>query len=236
MNTTEAIILAGGLGNRLRSVVADVPKPMADIAGRPFLEYLLDLLAAAGVTRAILAVSYKRELIKSHLRNRYDSGYGPIDLVYSDETERRGTGGAILQALEQAQSDHVLVLNGDTLFAIDFSQLANAHHANHADLTVALRVMPDCERYGTVQTDQDTSRIIGFLEKQARSAGTINGGIYMVRREWMMQRTWPTVFSFEKDVLEALYRESRCFGVPFDAYFIDIGIPDDYQRANRELP
>lgn len=227
----DAIILAGGLGNRLRSVIADVPKPMADIAGRPFLEYVLEYLAHWGLTRAILAVSYKHELVQAHFKGRY----GGIEIAYSIETERRGTGGAILQALEQVESPDVLVLNGDTLFAADIDRLAGVHDANTADLTVALRPMPDCERYGSVQTDAE-GRIIGFKEKRARVAGTINGGIYVVQREWVTGLRWPTVFSFEKDVMEALYRKHRFFGAAFDNYFIDIGIPDDYHRANRELP
>lgn len=227
----EAIVLAGGLGNRLRSVVADLPKPMADIAGRPFLEYLLDYLISQGVTRIILGVSYRHELIEAHFGTRFRGA----EIRYSVESERRGTGGAIDQALTLAEESNVLALNGDTLFAADLRRLMATHLEQRAVLTVALRVMSDCGRYGAVQLDT-AGRITGFLEKQAAAGGLINGGIYCVNREWYRALTLPHVFSFEQDVMEGLHKTHSFAGVPFDCYFIDIGIPEDYHRAVRELP
>lgn len=227
----EALILAGGLGTRLRSVVADLPKPMADVQGRPFLAYLLDYLLYHGITRTVLCVSYRYEAIESH----FGTAYRDMEIAYSIERERLGTGGGIRLAMDQVTGDDVLVLNGDSFFDAGVSKLRAEYEASGAALSIALKVMDDCTRYGRVETD-DTGRIVAFREKQPGVSGLINGGIYLIDRSWFTQLDVPEVFSFEKDVMEALCRQTHFQGVPFNDYFIDIGIPEDYARANTELP
>lgn len=226
-----AIILAGGVGRRLQAVVADLPKPMADVAGRPFLAHVLDHLVDHGVRKAVLSVGYKHELIQRHLGARYRT----LDLSYAIERERLGTGGALKYALAHAgDADRVLVLNGDTLFKIDLAQLFAAHVRAGSVLSVALRSMEDTGRYGRVALDPD-GRIAGFREKQSQTPGLVNAGIYVVEGHWYKGLPTSAVFSFEKDVLEAWHATERFLGVPFDGYFIDIGVPEDYDRARREL-
>ncbi len=226
---TEAIVLAGGFGTRLSHLLGNVPKPMAPVAGKPFLTYLLDSLDRAGIKRVVLATGYRHEVIHSYFGNRYKQ----LSLVYSHETEPLLTGGAILQATQQIQGEHFLVFNGDTLFSVDLNRLSNHHLASNAPLTMALRKVDDTARYGAVRTKG--TRILSFTEKSAsQGAGLINGGIYAIQKTWLsaIRNGKPAAFSFEKEVLP-------CFqdleGLSFDSYFIDIGIPDDYHRAQRDF-
>jgi len=227
----EAIILAGGLGTRLRSAVADLPKSMAPVAGDPFLVYTLDLLIAVGVKRVILAVGYRSEAIIDYFGDSYRS----LSLVYAHEEEPLGTGGAIAQALTLAHSTDVWVLNGDTLFRADFQALYDHHQRTHAELTIALKPMHHTDRYGMVRTDEH-HRITGFEEKQPRAYATINAGVYLLRRTAMQQRIQATRFSFEKDFMEAFAGELDAYGLLQDRYFLDIGIPADYEKAQHEFP
>jgi D-glycero-alpha-D-manno-heptose 1-phosphate guanylyltransferase len=234
---TEAIVLAGGYGKRLRSVVSEIPKPMAPVRGRPFLAFLLDYLAREGVRSVVLAVGYKWETIQA----AFGSSYGPLRLQYSVETEPLGTGGGIRLALEQTVGDSVLALNGDTFFPAALGPLAHLHESTGADMTLALKRMERCERYGTLQLDSTGAgagqgRITGFAEKGAVENGLINGGIYAVRRQMLVEWAPGQAFSIEKDVLEKLAPTRRFMGVVFDSYFIDIGIPEDYARAQEDLP
>ncbi|MDX2246609.1 MAG: nucleotidyltransferase family protein [Bacteroidia bacterium] len=226
----EAIVLAGGMGTRLRSVVADVPKPMAEVNGRPFLAYLLDELNDQGIETVVLAVGYKREVITAYFGERYRN----INLRYSVEEEALGTGGGIKQACEHLDGEDALVLNGDTFFGVDVQQLFHFYREKEADLVLALKEMRDFDRYGTVQADE-TGRVKGFEEKAHKSVGFINGGIYLFKKSLILSDLFPQKFSFEKDILEKLYPEKHFFGLAFDVYFIDIGIPQDYERSQREL-
>lgn len=227
----EAIVLAGGLGTRLRSAVADLPKSMAPVDGVPFLVYTLDLLIDAGVNRVILAVGYRSEAITEYFGDSYRS----LSLVYAHEEEPLGTGGAIAQALTLAHSDDVWVLNGDTLFRADFHSLHAHHQRMNAELTIALKPMHHTDRYGMVRTNAQ-HRITGFDEKQPRTYATINAGVYLLKRTAMQQRIQATRFSFEKDFMEAFASEINAYGIIQDRYFLDIGIPADYEKAQREFP
>ena len=220
-------MLAGGLGTRLRSVVTDLPKPMAPVAGRPFLEHVLDELIDRGIRRAILAVSYKVDVIQAHFGDRYRD----LEIVYSIEEEPLGTGGGIRQAVGMTTGEACFVVNGDTLFRADLAAMERS--ARDAELVVALKEMRDFDRYGTVEFEGGV--LTGFGEKEPRAHGYINGGVYWLRRSLFEGRDWPQKFSFETDVLEALHGEGGFRVVPADAYFIDIGIPEDYDRAQREL-
>lgn len=228
---TEAIVLAGGFGTRLQHVVSDVPKPMAPINNIPFLTILLDKLQNAGIKHVILSTGYKHETIA----NYFGSQYGSLKITYSQEFEPLFTGGAITLALSQVKSDNVFVLNGDTLFDIDFESFQTFHLTKKSGLSIALRPIADVERYGTVQTDKN-QRVIGFCEKGKESGpGLINGGIYLINKALFIRNKFQPKFSFEQEVLEKLFTQEAFYGMEFNAYFIDIGIPEDYFKAQRDF-
>ena len=216
----EAIILAGGFGTRLRSVVSEVPKPMAPVAGRPFLSYLLDRLAAQGYMHVVLSTGYLHEKVEDFFHDAYHGI----------------SGGAIVNALSRCSSDEVTVLNGDTLFDIDHGAMLRfaAHH--DTPLAVVLRQVDDASRYGSVLLDSE-GRIADFREKSTLAApGLINGGIYRLRRSLLSTYTVGDAFSFEREVLQQRFRDTAFYAYADGAYFIDIGIPADYARAQEELP
>jgi D-glycero-alpha-D-manno-heptose 1-phosphate guanylyltransferase len=226
---TEAIILAGGLGTRLKPVVGDLPKSLAPINGKPFLSYLLDYSMEQGIKKFIFALGYQSGQVASFVTE-----YLPREsFVFSEEPEPLGTGGAIYQAAKLATSPDVIVLNADTFFGISFANLAIIHELRRAICTIALKPMKAFERYGAVEIDRQT--VIGFSEKKYRETGLINGGVYALDVEAFLQGTFPSVFSFEKDYLEKAYKDQAIMGMISDAYFIDIGIPEDYARAQTEL-
>ena len=227
----EAIVLAGGLGTRLRRVVKNVPKPMAeDVSGKPFLQYILDYLSNFGLKKVILAVGYRYEVVLKYFGKKYKN----LSLIYSIEDEPLGTGGAIKKSLSLVSENDVLVLNGDTFFKIDFLKFFEFHKTKKADLSIALKPMENFDRYGTVKIDKQ-NRIIGFKEKEFKKYGLINGGVYLFKKEIFRNINLSEKFSFEKDFLEKFYKKLNFLGLPFDDYFIDIGIPEDYERAKKEL-
>lgn len=226
----EAIILAGGFGTRLRSVVSDVPKPMAPVAGRPFLDYVLDRLKGQGYSHVVLATGYLHEKVEEYFGNEFNG----LDIDYARELSPLGTGGAIVNALQHCTEDFITVLNGDTMFDIDHDELCRHADEWHAPLTAVLRWVPDAGRYGSVELDDD-GLITAFREKDpATGSGMINGGIYRMQRHLLDDYAVGTQFSFEKEVLQPLGKPFRAYAA--DGYFIDIGIPEDYQRAQTELP
>lgn len=226
----EAVILAGGFGTRLSHVVSDVPKPMAPVYGKPFLCYVLDRLVNAGIRRIVLATGYKHEVIESW----FGPEYRGAEIVYSHEDTPLFTGGAIRQAARLLTSEDFVVLNGDTLFDIDFGKLYEFHASHSANLTVALRHVDDTSRYGAVQCADN--RIVAFHEKtDSHGAGDINGGIYAINRAWLMNQDLPTKFSFEKELMQPLAGAEGFYGLSFNTYFIDIGVPEDYFRAQDEF-
>jgi D-glycero-alpha-D-manno-heptose 1-phosphate guanylyltransferase len=226
----EAIILAGGLATRLSSVISDRPKAMVDVAGRPFLEILLDRIAINGVARAILATGHMHNLIEAHFGSRQ----GDLEILYSVENHPLGTGGAVWQALKLATRNDVLVINGDTLFDVDLQAFYRFHRDLQAGITLALKPMQDFDRYGTVELKE--GRIVGFREKTRTDKGLINGGIYLLDRRAIEQYAFPEVFSLEHDLLEKKLGEITVGGFVHNGYFIDIGVPEDLIRARQELP
>lgn len=225
----EAIILAGGRGTRLRSITGDSPKVLAQVAGRPFLEHVLDGLSRHGFGRVVLAVGYGREQIRAHFNDRYAG----IDLVYSEENEPLGTGGAVRQALEFSATDHVFVLNGDTWVSVDYSAMFYAHLAQGAQLSIAVASVLELGRFGAV--DITDGRVSSFREKGTSGPGYINAGIYLTRRALFSSLNVPKSFSFERDVLEAHLLSLRPLAFKTDGEFIDIGVPADYARANAQF-
>lgn len=227
----DAVILAGGFGTRLAHLLGNVPKPMAPVWGKPFLTYVLDKLHDAGIEHVVLATGHLHEVIDSYFPN----GYRNMRITCSYESTPLFTGGAIVQAAQHIRSEHFIVLNGDTLFDIDFRQLWNMHSSHNSHLTIALRQVSDTGRYGAVTCDND--RIIAFHEKNnSLGAGYINGGIYAIDKSWLLSQTLPTKFSFEKELMQPLAGSEGFYGLRSDGYFIDIGIPEDYYRAQREFP
>lgn len=228
----EAVVLAGGFGTRLSHVVSDVPKPMAPVAGRPFLCYLLDALHRSRFDHVVLSTGYMHEKIYDY----FGAEYQGMSLSYAQETEPLGTGGGMLNALQHCQSSDVVVLNGDTLFLVDMEGLFRFHAQHRPQLTLVLRRVDNVSRYGAVCCDEQ-GRVVSFLEKNASSAaGYINGGIYLLQRSLFEGFRLGERFSFEADILQSRFRQSLFMGYPSDAYFIDIGVPDDYYRAQREFP
>ena len=230
MAIKECIILAGGLGTRLRSAVPDLPKCMAPVAGRPFLSHVIDHFSGQGIEKFIFSLGYKHEVIQAFL----DTAYADHNKQYVIEEEPLGTGGAIQFACRQATEKDVLILNGDTLFSIQLSAQTAFHQQHQAHCTLALKPMQHFDRYGVVEL-QDNGAIKSFKEKQYYESGLINGGIYALQVAAFLNEELPDKFSFEKDYLEKLYRERPMFGIVQDEYFIDIGIPEDFERANTEL-
>jgi len=222
----QAIILAGGFGTRLQPVVQDVPKSMATVSGRPFLSYLLDFLLRYGVGKSVLAVGYKHRVIMDYYGDRYQA----MELAYSVEEEPLGTGGAIRQALPVVETAEALVLNGDTYFAVNLDALYHWHRERTARVTIALKQMVQYDRYGSIETDSD-GRIRRFTEKEYRETGYINGGVYLLDRQYFLEQPLPEAFSFEHDFMERRYEHAGFYGFPGEAFFIDIGIPADYKKA-----
>lgn len=233
----EAIILAGGLGTRLRSEVSDVPKCMAPVAGKPFLEYLLDYLdtESLGVSKVVLSVGYLRDVIMDWVdknKDRYSFGFD-----YAIEVDPAGTGGGIRMALSRCQSDTSVIMNGDTFFKIDLKRLVELHCRFNPVISAALKPMMEFDRYGRVSVDEESHVVKRFEEKAYCESGLVNGGVYAVNRQellaWMDKL--PYKFSFEKDILEAKVAENRICGFEFRDYFIDIGVPEDYRKAQKDF-
>lgn len=226
----EAIILAGGLGTRLREAVPDLPKCMAPVAGRPFLFHVINYLRSQGIEKFIFSLGYKHEAIEAYLAEQF----GTLSYQCVIEDEPLGTGGAIQLACTRATEKNVVVTNGDTLFTADIHSAALFHDRHMAECTLLLKPMTNFDRYGVVELD-DELLVKDFREKQFYTTGTINGGLYILNAGKFIDEEFPDKFSFEKDYLERMYTERRIYGQVQDRYFIDIGIPEDFQRAQTEL-
>ena len=188
----ECIILAGGLGTRLRSVISDIPKCMAPVAGKPFLAYVIGHLQKQGIDNFIFAVGYKTGVIERYLQKEFAT----INYQLSIENEPLDTGGAIKLACFKATQKNVLIVNGDTFFAIDIIKLAAFHNMCGADCTLSLKPMQNFDRYGVVELNNDYS-IRSFKEKQFYKTGLINGGVYALHAEKFLKESLPEKFSFE---------------------------------------
>ena len=224
----EAVVLAGGMGTRLRSAVPDLPKCMAPVAGHPFLAWLLDDLEAAGFGHIILSLGYRHDAIESWVASRDNRAH--IDCVV--EAEPLGTGGGVRFALQAAEERDVFVLNGDTWFGVDYASMARFHRRQGTLATLALKPMRDFDRYGEVCCNPE-GRITAFKEKQACTQGLINGGVYLLQRDALA--ACPERFSLERDFFEPLAAEEKLSGFRSEGYFIDIGIPADYARAQQDF-
>ncbi|HNX44923.1 MAG TPA: nucleotidyltransferase family protein [Bacteroidales bacterium] len=228
----DVIVLAGGLGTRLQDAVPGVPKCMATLAGKPFLEYLLNYLQNNRLQRVILSLGYLADVVKEHFGDRY----GTLALEYSIEDEPLGTGGAVKRALPLAATESVFVLNGDTFFDVDLPEMLHQHNLSKALVTIALHEAQNAGRYGVVAINSD-GRITSFSEKQPGvGRGLINGGIYLVEKDYLSEHPLTGTFSLEKDLFQQECHSTMIYGYHSNGYFIDIGIPDDYRRACEEIP
>ena len=225
----EAIVLAGGLGTRLRSEIGEFPKPLAPINGEPFLTHVFKYLQKNGINKVVLSVGYKWELIEE----KYGKQWKDISIKYAVENERLGTGGAMKLAMEQIDSDDFYVLNGDTLFDVNLLTLETFHFKNKAQCSLALKELKNVDRYGCVDIQGD--KIASFQEKEFRKETIINGGIYCVNKSITNEFPKTTIFSFESDYLEINTLKKSIYGCLFNEYFIDIGIPEDYKAFENKI-
>ena len=225
----EAIVLAGGFGTRLAARLNGVPKPMAPIAGRPFLEILLGQLRRCGTTRVLLSVGYLREIIQHH----FGTGFGGMEVEYAVEEAPLGTGGAIRRTLQLAREDPVLVLNGDSYLEADYAEMMRFHLAHRAVMTMAVTYQDDVARYGGVRVAEE--RVAGFEEKGRSGPGWINAGAYVLNRNLPWPPECTGAFSFEKNVLVPRIGELRPLAFPVQGFFLDIGVPEDFDRAQDAL-
>lgn len=224
----EAIILAGGFGTRLRPLISNVPKPMAPVAGRPFLEILLDSLIRKGFSRFILSVGFMADKIINHFGERFSG----VEIVYSVERAPLGTGGAIRLAMEKCVEDHVFVFNGDTYLDLEADSVELLWQETNSPIIVG-REVADTSRYGRLLTNE--GKIVGFAEKKIEGHGLINAGCYVLKKRQLENFPLYKKFSMEADYLAKVMAES-----PFELFitsgiFIDIGVPDDYASAQIEL-
>ncbi len=222
------IILAGGQGTRLREEVPRLPKPMAPVGGRPFLDYLVAQLARAGVREVILATGHLAQAVEDHFGD--GSRFGVI-IRYSREGSPLGTGGALREAARLARGEEILLMNGDSFVDLDFPVLFSFHTAHRGQATMVLVHREDAGRYGLVETGKD-GRILAFREKGAVGPGLINAGVCLLRPS-ALKGIPPGTVSFEREVLPRLVKRG-IFGFPVHSFFIDIGVPGDYRAICRE--
>lgn len=224
----KVIILSGGFGTRLREVIKDTPKPLSQVGGRPFLEYLILQLVKRDIKKIILSVGYKREMIKSYfgIGDQWD-----VQITYSEEDIPLGTGGALKKAAQLIDDKQFVVMNGDSFLDIDFAKFINFHKSKQAMATLALAYVEDVGRYGKVEIDgnRDVQR---FIEKGASGEGFINGGIYIFNRN-VIDIIPDGNVSIEKDILP-LFIGRGLYAMPVNGFFVDIGIPESYLKICRD--
>ena len=227
-----AIILAGGRGTRLKTIISDLPKPMAPIMNVPFLTYQLNYLKYFGIKKVIFSVGYLSEKIIAH----YNQSFENISIEYSIEKNPLGTGGGIRMAMSNLNEDLVLILNGDSFFDLDLKQFYNLHLEQKAEFSLALRYVNNSERYGNIEFNS-SNQITSFIEKnQLNQSGYINAGVYILSKKLYLQNTKPDInFSIEKDFFEKQLNQLIIKGFEFKDYFIDIGIPEDYLKAQDDF-
>jgi D-glycero-alpha-D-manno-heptose 1-phosphate guanylyltransferase len=225
----KAIVLCGGLGTRLGELTREVPKPLLDVGGRPFMHYVLDRLAAAGIVDVTLATSFQSGMFAGLYGDRWCG----IRIRHSVEQEPLGTGGAVRQAMAVAQADEALVLNGDTLFEMSIEAFIAFQRARQAQVAVAVRRVADASRYGSVHKARD-GRVVRFGEKSEHGDGLVNAGIYIIQAS-AFDEVKALRFSLENDLLAIGSERLSMYAFEAEGYFVDIGIPEDLDRARRDL-
>jgi D-glycero-alpha-D-manno-heptose 1-phosphate guanylyltransferase len=219
----DAIILAGGLGTRIRDLYPDIPKCMIPVAGKPFLDYLFLKLQSQGIEKVILSVGYKKQLIKKY----YGKLFNNLSIVYSDESEPLGTGGAMKKALEYSNQECCLVLNGDSY--IDFNISNFFSNINFTKLNILTVMVNERSRYGALSINEDNNEI--RFNKGISGQGFINAGVYILNHE-LLNNIHKSKFSFEEEILRDGISTSICNLIYSTSNFIDIGIPEDALQAS----
>lgn len=226
----SAVILAGGLGKRLRTAVPDLPKPMAPVNGRPFLEHQIDYWIGQGIGRFILSVGYRREAIAAH----FGANYRGARIDYAIEETPLGTGGGLLLAIKQLNDQHpFLLLNGDTFFEVNLTRLADFHVKCQSDWTFSLFRAVESRRYMGMEVDA-SGRVLSLRPGTGQPGQLANGGVYLVEPEILHTSDWRPgdKLSLEDDIIPALFAGgARFYGHESDGRFIDIGVPEDYFRS-----
>ena len=222
----RALILAGGKGTRLRTVVSDVPKPMAPVCGKPFLDFLLKQLKDENVSSVIVSTGYMAEVIESS----YPEGFEGMHISFSRETTPLLTGGAIKKATQNLNSELLIVLNGDSFVKLDLEKISKFHREKGADITVLSVYMKDASRYGLLKLSSD-SKVETFCEKKINSQGQINAGVYVFNSNLLKDYN-EDIFSFEEWLNNNLVK-LKVYAFISEEDFIDIGVPEDYERAQR---
>jgi len=225
----EAIILAGGFGTRLQSRLDGIPKPMVQVAGQPFLQILVDRLVDAGFGRVILSVGHLASVIQDHFGVSWRGV--PVDYVVEDAP--LGTGGAIRKSMERVSEPEAFVLNGDTWLEVDYARMNELHERSHARITLALSRVADMARFGGVELRDQ--KVVSFIEKGQTGPGFINGGVYVLAKDFPWPVNLPERFSFETDILLPLLPSLNHAVYVSSGRFIDIGVPEDLDRAQAEL-
>lgn len=227
----QAILLAGGLGTRLRAVVSDRPKPMALIGDKPFMEYVVHELLRHGITNIIFAVGYKGSMVEEYFKD--GSGFG-VSVSYAYEEELLGTAGAIKNAGQYVTDDQFFVLNADTFYQMDYGRLVKVMEEGSLDMALVLREVPDISRYGAAVLEN--GRLTGFNEKsEEKRPGTINGGVYLMKRE-LLSRIPAGKVSLEQEMIPEWMKAGAALGgIVNDGYFIDIGVPEDYYKFQSDV-
>ncbi len=224
----EGIILAGGFGTRLREILPDLPKPMAPISGRPFLEILLSSLSKKGFTRIILSLGYMADKIIEH----FGDSFAGIQLIYVVEDEPLGTGGAVRWAMERAIRDYIFVFNGDTYLDLEIEKV-ELLWMKHRNPIIVGREVEDTSRYGGLLVENH--KVIGFLEKNSIGSGLINAGCYVLGKNDLNEFPPYASFSLETDYFAQIVKTNPVDLFLTSGKFIDIGIPEDYMIAQSEL-
>src|SRR3990172_4779576 len=230
---SDVVILSGGLGTRLRSVVSDAQKTMVLVKGKPFLEHLMAHYRNSGLTRFIICTGYRHEDIQSYFG---DGSRWGITIVYSFESERRGTAGAVKLTEKMISSEDFFVLNGDTFLAVDPIEVLKFHQQKEADGTICLRKFGDISEKGEVVLGDDYV-LAAFLEKQSNHrSGLINAGVYILNKKILSLISRNREVSIEHDIFPEAIKRFRFVGYKTSAFFIDIGSPSEYYRSQKGLP
>ena len=228
MMSFTPLILAGGLGTRLRPAISNLPKVLSPVNGRPFLSYLLDQLVEAGIEKVVLCTGHLEALI----REAFGCEYRGIAVQYSHEMTALGTGGALCHALALVSSEWVLAMNGDSYCGIDLKSYIGWHFKKKYNASLVLTKIEDTGRYGSVKIDKD-GRVLSFEEKCANvEPGWINGGFYMLRKSLLVSVSAGIKFSLERDLFPKLL-DTGLYGFCFHGKFIDIGTPESYLSAKK---
>ncbi|MEI2694496.1 MAG: sugar phosphate nucleotidyltransferase [Saprospiraceae bacterium] len=226
----EIIILAGGKGSRIQHILPNLPKCLAPVNGKAFLQYQINYLLQSGIEHFIFSLGYLSEQVIGYLNSQFPS----LNKTLIVEDQALGTGGAIAKAIQAAKSSHVFITNGDTYFPADLELMERLFHQKHADLILATTEIENPDRFGSLDFDDD-GRIKHFHEKKPISKAYINAGFYLISKQAFLNCKLKAVFSFETEILEKKINDWKIYAAPMEKLFIDIGVPEDFSRSQTLL-